>query len=42
MKLYYAPLACSLAARIAVYEAGGKADFTQVDLKARRGERARA
>ena len=34
MKLYFAPLACSLATRIALYEAGATADFVQVDLKA--------
>jgi len=33
MNLYFAPLACSLATRIALYEAGAPATFTQVDLK---------
>jgi glutathione S-transferase len=33
MNLYFAPLACSLATRIALYEAGAPASFTQVDLK---------
>jgi glutathione S-transferase len=33
MNLYFAPLACSLATRIALYEAGATATFTQVDLK---------
>ena len=33
MNLYFAPLACSLASRIALYEAGASAQFTQVDLK---------
>jgi glutathione S-transferase len=33
MNLYFAPLACSLATRIALYEAGASATFTQVDLK---------
>jgi glutathione S-transferase len=33
MNLYFAPLACSLATRIALYEAGASASFTQVDLK---------
>jgi glutathione S-transferase len=33
MELYFAPLACSLATRIALYEAGASATFTQVDLK---------
>lgn len=36
MNLYFAPLACSLATRIALYEAGAPAEFTQVDLKAKR------
>src|SRR5688572_20354333 len=33
MKLYYSPGACSLAARIALHEAGLAADFERVDLK---------
>jgi glutathione S-transferase len=37
MELYFSPLACSMATRIALYEAGGDAAYTQVDLKARRG-----
>jgi glutathione S-transferase len=36
LNLYYAPLACSLATRIALYEADAEARFTQVDLKAKR------
>lgn len=36
MNLYFSPLACSLATRIALYEAGAPAAFTQVDLKAKR------
>lgn len=36
MNLYFSPLACSLATRIALYEAGAPAEFTQVDLKAKR------
>jgi glutathione S-transferase len=36
MQLYFAPLACSLATRIALYEAGGKAEFVPVDLKRKR------
>jgi glutathione S-transferase len=31
MKLYFSPLACSLATRIALYEAGSDATFVQVD-----------
>lgn len=33
MKLYFSPLACSLATRISLYEAGAKADYIQVDTK---------
>lgn len=36
LNLYFAPLACSLATRIALYEAGASAEFTQVDLKTKR------
>mgnify|MGYP001555843124 CR=1 FL=1 len=36
MELYFAPLACSMATRIALYEAGAEARFTQVDTRARR------
>lgn len=36
MNLYFAPLACSLATRIALYEAGIEAQYTYVDLKAKR------
>ena len=32
IQLYYRPMACSLAARIALYEAGIEAHFTRVDL----------
>jgi glutathione S-transferase len=35
MELYFAPMACSLATRIALYEAGAAAKFTAVDLKAK-------
>lgn len=35
MILYFAPLACSLACRIALYEAGLPADFVQVGLAAK-------
>jgi glutathione S-transferase len=34
MELYFSPLACSLATRIALYEAGAPAVFTAVDLRA--------
>ena len=33
MNLYFAPMACSLASRIAAYEAGAPVDFTQVDTR---------
>ena len=37
MELYFAPLACSLATRISLYEAGAAdARFTQVDTRAKR------
>jgi glutathione S-transferase len=36
MELYFSPLACSLATRIALYEAGGPARFHQVDNRAKR------
>ncbi len=36
MELYFSPMACSLATRIALYEAGAEAKFTAVDLKAKR------
>ncbi len=36
MELYFSPLACSLATRIALYEAGAEARFHPVDLKAKR------
>jgi glutathione S-transferase len=38
MNLYFAPLACSLASRIAFYEAGAVAQYTRVDTKAKRNE----
>ena len=38
MNLYFAPLACSLATRIALYEAGADARFTCVDTRAKRVE----
>ena len=36
MNLYFSPLACSMATRIALYEAGAPATFTQVDTRAKR------
>ncbi|AIY42160.1 Glutathione S-transferase [Collimonas arenae] len=33
MELYFSPLACSLATRIALYEADAKADYIQVNTK---------
>ncbi len=36
MDLYFAPLACSMATRIALYEANATATFIQVDGKAKR------
>jgi glutathione S-transferase len=36
MDLYFSPLACSMATRITLYEAGEDARFLQVDLKAKR------
>jgi glutathione S-transferase len=34
--VYFAPLACSMATRIALYEAGAEARFIQVDTRAKR------
>jgi glutathione S-transferase len=36
MELYFAPLACSMATRIALYEAGAHALFRQVDTRTKR------
>lgn len=36
MQLYFAPLACSIATRVALYEAGVQATFTEVDSKTKR------
>ncbi len=36
MDLYFSPLACSMATRIALYEAGAEARFLQVDGRAKR------
>ena len=35
MDLYFSPLACSLATRIALYESGGEASFLEVDAKSK-------
>jgi glutathione S-transferase len=36
MKLFFSPLACSMASRIALYASGAEAEFIQVDTKAGR------
>jgi glutathione S-transferase len=36
MDLYFSPLACSMATRIALYEAGAKANYLEVDPKTKR------
>src|SRR5579864_5634873 len=36
MDLYFSPLACSMATRISLYEAGGDARFLEVDPKTKR------
>ena len=36
MQLYFSPLACSMATRIALYEAGGQAEFVEVDPPTKR------
>jgi glutathione S-transferase len=38
MQLYFSPLACSLATRIALYEAGAEARYTRVDTRTKRTE----
>jgi glutathione S-transferase len=38
MKLYFSPLACSLATRIALYEAGADAEYVEVDTKTKKTE----
>jgi glutathione S-transferase len=36
MDLFFSPLACSMASRIALYEAGGAANFIEVDPRSKR------
>jgi len=36
MQLFFSPLACSLATRIALYEAGLEADFVEIDAETKR------
>ncbi len=36
MELYFSPLACSMATRIALYEAGADAKFIEVDPKTKK------
>jgi glutathione S-transferase len=36
MDLYFSPMACSLATRISLYEAGAEARFLEVDPKTKR------
>lgn len=36
MELFFSPMACSLASRIALYEAGAEAQYTQVDPRSKR------
>lgn len=36
MELFFSPLACSMASRITLYEAGATVTFTEVDTKAKR------
>src|SRR5262249_30087315 len=38
MKLYFSPLACSLATRVALYEAGADAQYVEVDPKTKTTE----
>ena len=35
MDLYFSPLACSMATRIALYEAGAEAGYIQADTRKR-------
>ncbi len=41
MKLYFSPLACSLASRITLYEAGADAELEEVDPKTKRTQSGR-
>jgi glutathione S-transferase len=36
MDVYFSPLACSMATRIALYEMGAEANFLEVDPKTKR------
>jgi glutathione S-transferase len=36
MKLYFSPLACSMASRISLYEAGAAVEYIEVDTRAKR------
>ncbi|HMJ10170.1 MAG TPA: glutathione S-transferase N-terminal domain-containing protein [Polyangiaceae bacterium] len=36
MKLYFSPLSCSMATRISLYEAGGAAEYEEVDPKTKK------
>jgi glutathione S-transferase len=36
MELYFSPLACSMASRIALYEANAEAKFTEIDTRTKR------
>ena len=36
MQLYFSPLACSMATRISLYEAGAEAGYIEVDPKTKR------
>ena len=38
MELYFSPLACSMATRIALYEAGAEATYRYVDTRTKRVE----
>lgn len=42
MELYFSPLACSMATRVALYEAGATAAFTEVDPKTKLTDKGQA